>query len=222
VADLVTTAEYKAYANISVTTWDTQIGVLIDIACEILRSECGRDLTTGFESAARTEYYEGTGTDTLQLREWPVATLTSVTQVDAENTAIGSAYDASTYYLENAGASGLLRWYGSASGRFAASRVGLGWYDTNPVDGFGTYPAWCSGSRYKVVYTGGYGTIPNKVKFAVYQLIDLLRAEAATGASTGLKSESIVDYSYTRESVTGAGKAERIAAIVAPLRTGGL
>lgn len=183
---ICTAAEYKTWAGISGTDLDTWLAAVIAQAQDGAEEWCGR----GFDSAARTEYYSGTGTTDMSLRTTPVTTLTSVSYLSSVSAGVASftAFDGGTYYFD--GDSGLLVRY-SAFDAFD---------DANPV--------WPDGTRnIKVVYTAGYSTIPDGLKLAGFRLIDYLRD--MRGKSGGLQSESMGSYSYTLAAVS-PGEADEL------------
>lgn len=212
-ADLVTTSEYKAYAGITVSTYDTLIGVLIDIACAQIRRYCGRNLTNGFETATRTELYDGNGSAELQLKEWPVTSITSVTLVDDAGGT--SALETTGDYRADLN-TGVLRRLGAQHGRFAYDDMGQ-----VSAPGWGVSPCWDDGfQNWSVVYVGGYTTIPDDLKYACYQVIDWLYAERRKNPA--LQSESLGSYSYTRMSMSEDSQAAILRGILATFKTGGM
>ena len=103
-ASLISISEYKVWAGISGTAQDALLTVLVDAVSMEVRRMCDRDLTNGFESVSRTERYDGTVEQTIQLVEWPVSSITSVKVYTA-----GGSYDtldSGTYRVN--GDSGLL------------------------------------------------------------------------------------------------------------------
>jgi hypothetical protein len=75
-ADLITRAEYKAYANISSTNHDTEIDTLIPKVSQLVKTYCRRSFIDYFDEA-RTEVFEG-GYGSLLLKETPVTQVISV------------------------------------------------------------------------------------------------------------------------------------------------
>jgi hypothetical protein len=189
-ATLVSTAEYKAWRGITVSTYDSIIATLLGWVSTDIRRYCGRDLTNGFESATRTETYAGSGDIYIQLREWPITSITSVTQVYAGGDT--SVVDADTYRVD--ADNGLLACVDARRGRFASWQV-------NASNGYaGNWlpaPNFTEGFlNYSVVYVGGYSTIPADLHMATCLLTDLLYTRR--GVDLSLKSENIGQYSYTR------------------------
>lgn len=199
---LVTAAEYKTSRGISGTAYDTRIGEAIDVASARVREYCGRNLTNGFESAARTEVYDGTGTDMLQLREWPEITITSVkflSSVASGAAVYGETLDASGYYADERG-----RLYRTN---------GVGWAWTH--DGT-TRDEWPEGNRnIQVVYTGGFSTVPDNLKEAVMILVDAWFQSTQRDA-VGLNQEARgVD---NRQYAAAMEVTNRVATLLAPWR----
>lgn len=185
-ASLISIAEYKVWAGISGTAQDALLTVLVDAVSAEVRRWCDRNLTNGFESASRTERYSGMGEQTIQLTEWPVASITSVTVYTADGTA--EVLDSSTYRVN--GDSGVLSRIDPKRARFPVTAFGS-------VDAtFSTQPWFEEGfDNVQVVYTGGYSTIPADLKMACYRLTDL--AYSARGRNFALASESLGQYSYS-------------------------
>ena len=202
-AALTTTARYKTWAGIVGSAQDTVLGYILDGVSAEVRRWCDRNLTNGFESVSRTERYDGNDEQTIQLIEWPVTSITSVTLYTAGGDT--EVLDSDTYRVN--GDSGVLSRIDPKMGRF-------------PVTAFGTVNATFSVQPWfdqgfdnvEVVYTGGYATIPADIKMACYRLTDL--AYAARGRNMGIQSESLGGYSYTNmdPAKTTAIKAELIRA----------
>ena len=191
-ADLITASEYKTYAGISGSGFDTVIGVLIDVVSEQVRLYCFRDRTTGFESGTKTEYYDGNDGAEIILKEWPVTALTSVDFVQDD----GSLESQDTDGFRYQGSSGRFRYLGSQRGRFTIDADG-----STTFAAFGDSPAFPGGMQnVKVVYTGGYSTIPDAIKYACYRAIDI--AFARRRQDLNMQSESLGGYSYTRAQAT--------------------
>ena len=197
---LITLAEYKAYANISTTAYDTQLGALLSLAQEQVRTICGRNTTDGLESASRTEVLDGNNQNEIQLREWPVTSVTSVALIDDDGTS--NTLTATADYVIQLNSGLLARSRYPVTGRFSGiypngwngfGVMSRGYQPEQP----GTFPCWPAGkANISVVYTGGYATIPYGIKLACYRAIDMMRADAGQGA---YRSESVGgEYSYTR------------------------
>lgn len=189
-ATLVSTSEYKAWRGISGSTYDTFIATILGWVSADVRRYCGRNLTNGFESATRTETYSGPDEATIQLREWPITSITSVTQLYAGGDT--TVLDSSTYRVD--ADSGLLSRIDVRRGRFASWAI-------NQSNGYAG--DWKADPRfeegffnYSVVYVGGYSTIPGDLHMAVCRLTDVLFNQR--GNDPSITSESLGQYSVTR------------------------
>lgn len=173
---VITATEYKTWAGIGGTDLDTWLAAVIAQAQDFAERWCDRN----FESAERTEYYDGHGGETIQLRSTPVTAISSVSYISgvSSGAATYTAYATDSYWVDSTG----------ILSRYSAFDA---W------DEAGDRAIWPEGVRnIKVVYTGGWSTIPEGLKLAVFHLIDYLKD--LRGKSPGLQSESMGNYSYTR------------------------
>ena len=74
--DLLTKAEYKAYAGINSTNMDAEIDLLIPRVSDFVKSYCRKTFVDYYDEA-KTEIYNG-GFDRLLLKETPVVNVLSV------------------------------------------------------------------------------------------------------------------------------------------------
>lgn len=202
-ASLISIAEYKVWSGISGTSQDALLTVLVDAVSMEVRRWCDRNTTNGFESMSRTERYDGNDEQTIQLMEWPVTAVTSVTVYTAGGDS--DVLDTDTYRFD--GDSGVLSRIDPRLARFPVTAFGT----VNST--FSVQPWFERGfNNIEVIYTGGYATIPADLKMACYRLTDL--AYAARGRNMGIQSESLGGYSYTNmdPAKTTAIKAELIRA----------
>jgi hypothetical protein len=187
---LVSLADYKTVAQISGTAQDARLTILLGMASAEIRRACGRDLTNGFESATRTETYPGTDESTVQLNEWPVTSITSVTVLTAGGGT--EVLDSDSYRVD--AATGLLSRIDVERGRFSSYQ----WKTSTPEGSFKPSPRFEEGFfNVSVVYVGGYATIPLDIQGAVCQITSILSGNV--GANMSLKSESLGQYSVTRQ-----------------------
>lgn len=120
-------------------TFDTLLSTLATEASDAVERFCGRE----FLEKARTEYYDGTGTDTLQLRQGPLVSVASVNEVEYGNDGAGNRTETLTEIVE--------------ADRLESGLQSEQWMGP----GYIVYPgsAFAKGKRnYKVVYTAGFGT----------------------------------------------------------------
>lgn len=144
-------------------------------------------------SAERTEYYRGTGTDTLFLKHTPVTAVATVEQFAAVG---GTA----TLITEVDADGWVLR-----QGEKMVRKSG--------------YP-WWQGYEYRVTYTAGYasGTEPALVRQAVLGLIGLSYSTHPVIGPEEFQSETIGGiYSYTKASSNGSDAGSSAETILATL-----
>jgi len=137
---LTTLAKIKILLSISGSGEDDRLNEVVDASDDIISRWCDRD----FDSTAYTEYYDGTGTAVLVLRQYPIIGNPSEVNVDgnrdfAATTALTVSDD---YIVETNGAEGILRLVSA------------------PFQGT-LEPVWPRGiQNIKVTYTAGYATLP--------------------------------------------------------------
>lgn len=148
---------------------DSLLRALINRATDIIESYCNgrRFISTAYTN----EEYDGKGSDYLNLKHYPVTTLTSIDRRigDFANPSWG-ALSNSFYKLIDDGERGPGQVY--YSGKF--------------VRGV---------RNYRVTYTAGFATIPNDLQQACITLVAFLKNQTK---ATGMKSETLGRYSYTK------------------------
>lgn len=200
---IITLTQYKTWAGISGTADDTRLQVVIDAAHAAVRRYCGRSLTNGFESATRTEDYES-DTAELQLREWPVTSITSITPIDTSNN-LGTALDSTTYSLD--ARTGIVKLNGAETGRV--------FYDDDEhlvAGGWGWVPSF---GRVRVVYVSTAHA--DDLHLAMYRTVD--GVYAGIRRDSGVASESLGNWSTSYRSAEEGIAAQH--ALLAPYRSGG-
>ncbi|NBX24228.1 MAG: phage gp6-like head-tail connector protein [Microbacteriaceae bacterium] len=181
---LTTTAEYKSYAGISGSTDDTFIGLILAAAQTQVAQICNRT----FESATVTEIYDGNGEQSIVLRRPPVTSVTSVEWATSSTT--WTTLPSEAYRIDlNAGVLSMA----NANASFLN-------FDDSMIDRpyrIGVRPSFPRGNQnVRVVYVGGYATIPDDLKFVVWSMMDMMFADRR--ANKAMQSESIGAYSYSR------------------------
>ena len=167
--DLVTTTEFKSYAGISVTTYDTLIGELIDYVTAAIESYCGRTWTSG----TVVDYLDG-GNRFLIASTPPVTVIASIVDTFNDDEVI----DADDYTFEPA--TGLIYESSDATSLLIEEDATV---------------LWGQGKRrYKVTYTGGTNLATNDIKQAALIAINDLFLHR----DQSLNSERIGDYNYAR------------------------
>lgn len=166
---------------------------------------CNRKTHDGsavWEDTAKTEFLDGEWSDGVLLNWRPIVGVTSITQITGSSTSYAyTLTDFTVDGIEIAGLSTNPAPYGRLQMR---GGVSSGYWES---DGFAarrsrvSFPNFGAGrNRIKVVYTGGYTTIPDDLKLAALEACKSVYN--AKSVSATLKSESLGNYSY--ENVTGA------------------
>jgi hypothetical protein len=141
--DLVTLAEYKAYAGISSSTQDAAINNVIPKVSALVKNLCRRTFVD-YVSDAKIEVTSGNGSSKIYLKEYPVINLSSVE----------ISYDYGQTYTE-------LELYN----QYVFDQEDDALYCTASE----TFPKYING--YKITYTGGYEILPEDLKVAVLDLV---------------------------------------------------
>lgn len=156
---------------------DVLLTRIVDAATAAIQSYCGRDFT----SASYVEYYDGSGTNTLILNQYPIITLTSLLE---GGSALTTGQDASAspdvlFYPET-------------------GRLVRPWFIFLP------YRNW-----YKATYTAGYATVPADIIQATLDLSAIiLREKDRVGLTQKTAGTQTVTYSrklpdHIREMIDG-------------------
>jgi hypothetical protein len=209
---LTTISEYKSYAGISGSTLDSILTTLLSVAQDQIERYCDRP-AGGFESGSKTENVDGTGSEYMLVKCWPVTSVTTLKYRTMDGSLVTVA--ASDYRLE--ASLGRITRTGAASGRFAFDD---GYTPLEGVAEFATYPQFAEGlGNYEVVYVGGFSTVPDALKLAVWKQMDHLYGTRRKSGNA--KSESIGDYSITYADGDGGGVGgltESVRSILVPFR----
>jgi len=144
--DLVTLAEYKAYAGISSDTLDSVVTAIIPKASQLVKSLCRRTFVD-YINDPKVEIYSGNNEAKIYLKEYPILQIYGVEySVD-----FGSTYADLEEYVDFV--------LDLEDGSIAAISSGAPSLFIKYVNG------------YRVTYTAGYETLPNDLKVAVLDLV---------------------------------------------------
>lgn len=200
---IITLSDYKTWAAISGTSDDTRLQVLIDSAHAAARRYCGRDLSNGFESATRTQDYT-VNTYELQLEEFPVTSITSITPIEADNT-LGNALDSTEFYVDLD--TGIVRMNSAQNNRVFIDT----YHNTGVISNWDWRPRF---QRVRVVYVND--APPADVKTALFRMVDGLYASIRK--DMGIASQSLGGWSVSYASPDVAAKAQ--ASLLDPFGSG--
>lgn len=95
---LTTLARFKDYAEVSGSSDDTLIGILIDQVTEFIENYCQKRFK---QTTYTNEEYDGTGTHSLILKQHPVSTFTSLQERGTrQNETNWNSLDSTDYFVE--------------------------------------------------------------------------------------------------------------------------
>lgn len=140
--NLVTRAEYKAYANLVSPTEDTKIDTLLPKVSALIKSICRRSFNE-YVDDAKVEYNDG-GTKWIIPEEYPVILVSSL-EYSAD---FGKTYTP------------LVEFTDYAFSKMTQSIISVSASIFKPVP-----------NGYKITYTAGYETLPEDLKLAIFDLI---------------------------------------------------
>lgn len=140
--DLITKAEYKAYAGINSTNKDAEIDALIPRVSALVKTYCRRSFVDYYNTDL-VEYFNGPSI-LFPLKEYPIVSITSV----EKSIDYGATYDTLVEYTDY------------------ALDMSRGVVHAMIPTGF---PEYING--YKVTYKAGYALVPEDLKLAVIDLI---------------------------------------------------
>jgi hypothetical protein len=145
--ELVTLQQYKAYRNITGSTDDGKLNMVIPSVSKLVRTYCGRDFTS-YYATNLTEYHTlKWDVSAIFLRELPIVQVVSVEELTEGSQTAYTILTASQYIVDT----NMDAVYRIEDGRPYCFPVGI-----NAV---------------KVVYKAGYSTVPADLQLAVCDLI---------------------------------------------------
>jgi hypothetical protein len=164
--DLITKAEYKAYAGISSTNHDTEIDLLIPKVSTLVKTYCHRNFID-FVDEAKSEVFIG-GTSVFILNETPVLSIQSV----EKSSDYGQTYTPLVEYTD---------WVLDQD-MYIVSINPNGW--DRAIRG------------YRVTYTAGYESVPEDLKLAVLDLVTYYRQNDGAVHSNKAPGTNSVQIEY--------------------------
>lgn len=166
--DIVTLTKVKTWLKISGSTEDDLLNDLIGRIQNLIETYTGRE----FVERTRTEYYDGSGNDTLILKHFPIHSITSLH--DDPDRVFGSTdeidVDADVLVDKQ---SGILRlWNGESS--FYKGKANV-----------------------KVVYVSGYSSVPQDIQHAAIIMVQHAYKRLYQDQRIGLQTETFGDRTFT-------------------------
>jgi hypothetical protein len=165
-AGIITVDEYKAWGNLTSSAWDTQVGVLREIAEDLVLELTG----CKFDSGTYTELYDGDDTQELTTDYTNIQSITSIKQILSytDGVANTTTFDADTYGHD--GERTVFRLPRDNGQRFGMNQWGE---PIDPLQPAGpVFP--CGYQNIELVYVAGYdtGDMPKSLKRAVFMIMD--------------------------------------------------
>lgn len=196
---LTTVALAKTHLSISGSSEDTALTAWVSQVDRLIKSYVKQNL----EEATYTEYYWGSGTRELVLRQRPVQSITSLYEDGDGYFGYGSDPFTSADLL-TAGTDYALSRDSSATEASKTGivyRLGSAWPRSSVIQGGNLTGSGEPGlGNIKVTYVGGWSTanLPADLTLAANQLVGVIRRAAAAGGT--VQSESLDYYSVTYKS----------------------
>lgn len=142
--NLITSAEFKAYAGISSTTQDAAINALIPKVSALVKSVC-RTTFVDYLDDSLTETFKSSRNGILLLKELPVTTVSSVEFSEDYGLSYTTLVEFTDYVVDT-----------------ETSQVEL---ITVP------YALYTKVNAFKVTYNAGYETLPEDLKLGIFDLM---------------------------------------------------
>ncbi len=165
ITEIVTLANYKDFLKISADTYDTILATLKAEIEDKVRARLNRDI---FGQTYTDEYYDGDGTNTLVLKQFPITEVSKIEEywgLDANNEETWTELTQGIYYQR----------------LLIVDKVKI------VLDGY----VFARGHQnYKITYTAGYDstTLPKEIQKICKELMKLYWNETAYGENTLGKS----------------------------------
>jgi len=174
---LVTLADFKSYAGITLSTWDTEIEDALDSVSEAVRSFTGRTLAITYYSEVKDVDY--TWEQIFLVKQWP---LHSVVALTCDDTLVQPT---DYHFWENGKVA--LKGAGKKYLRgVEAYTVELGTYFTKGI------------ATLEITYQAGYEVIPKDIQFVIKRETNRVLKEVDREKFI---SEKIGDYSYKQKDI---------------------
>lgn len=167
--NLVTRAEYKAYAGITSPNQDAEIDLLIPKASQLVKSYCRTSFVDNVDDP-KVEQFGGEGYDRYYLKEYPVIQVLDVETSDD----YGQSWTSLAEFQDWAYSPDLQ----------AVIRLGSTW--TPKTNG------------YKITYTCGYEQVPEDLKLAVMDLVTYYRRNDSAVHNSKVSSSGNVQIEYLK------------------------
>jgi len=184
---LVSLEEVKNYLEVTSTKSDGRLSNIIEYASQAIETYCGRELVAN----TYTEYHNG-GLPSVFVKRIPINNVTVVAEYDGSDYAnlAGPNSDGSLpNNLSSSSGSIEYMWYEDTGEIVRTNRAYTVDLDLGQYTKFNNYP-----KGVKVVYGGGYITIPSDLKLATLDYIKLLHKNESSSETMSFQGESKTSF----------------------------
>lgn len=191
---LVTLNQVQEALEISSGPDDARLNGFINRATDIIESYCGRRFIS---TTYTNEVYSGDGSQFLELRNFPVTTLSQLQMRTGDFSAPNwETIDTALYQLKTEGGQDRGIIYLASPGLLVA-----GFNDSGFIKGT---------NNFRTTYTAGYAfaSLPNDLQEVCIEIVSYLFNRRK--ATPGMRSETLGRYSYTMEPSGGASIIKRL------------
>lgn len=167
--NLTTRADYKTYAGIKSTNYDSEIDALLPKVSTLVKNYCGRTFVD-YWNVTKTEYFDG-GFPSFILKETPLVGNPTVSASEDYGTTWTALTAGTDYIVKPEPFPQIVSLHSSRK-----------------------FPEKLNG--YKVEYTGGYDDVPDDLELAVMDLITYYRRNDASVHSTKAPGTNSVQVEF--------------------------
>ncbi len=186
---LVTLNDFKTFLGITDNTKDELLKMLINFSSDYIETETGRT----FKSTSYTnEEYDGTGTEELRLKNFPIL---SFTKLEVNNN-----YDNSDSWDSWSEINANNYWVDKENGIITRTNDFLDFEEgMNNEEALSEIRFYKGKFKYRATYVAGFDTIPYDIQFACMILAEEMYKNR--GNTNGIRSESLGDHSITYKTI---------------------
>jgi hypothetical protein len=177
---LVSLGDCKSFiGGITGTAQDDKITLLINIASQMIETECNR---TFKETTYTQEKYDGTGTRELCLNNFPITSFTLLEKNNnADNSDNWSTIDANDYWID------------TETGVLTMTTDFLEYSDNTEFD-LSELKFAVGKENYRATYKAGFATIPYDLQFACFGLVNQMYVDF--GQDMNVQLERLGDHEF--------------------------
>lgn len=184
---IATVAQYKAYAGITTTDFDTRLAIILPQVQAWGERYCGRI----FDQADYIERYSGDDSSSIIIKNAPIVSVTSIKVFCSPADTTGRTVDSGTYTFDTEDNGGIIKFTPS----YFARRGSFSFESRSPE--FADYRNFQNGFlNVQVTYKGGFDTMPTDLVAAFFDAVTVKLNSA--GVDLSMESEKLGEYQYRR------------------------